>query len=139
MRVAGLTFTHFNLLAQQIRADEKMAKTLGQRIPSKSCCINEVYDKVQKTLSGNFKRESDQKRFVIQFVQQLVKTAYSHENWIFVTVLSRDRRNNMIELDTRSIMKECFSDFMISTCHGDNIGVSTNSEDIMMAGFTSPL
>ncbi|EYC06554.1 hypothetical protein Y032_0075g956 [Ancylostoma ceylanicum] len=36
MRVAGLTFTHFNLLAQQIRADEKMAKTLGQRIPSKS-------------------------------------------------------------------------------------------------------
>ncbi|EYC06556.1 hypothetical protein Y032_0075g956 [Ancylostoma ceylanicum] len=80
-------------------------------------------------------------RFIdfIDFSPFCPRSAYSHENWIFVTVLSRDRRNNMIELDTRSIMKECFSDFMISTCHGDNIGVSTNSEDIMMAGFTSPL
>ncbi|KIH56142.1 hypothetical protein ANCDUO_13681 [Ancylostoma duodenale] len=33
-------------------------------------------------------------------------TAYSQENWIFVTVRSRDRSNNMTELDTRAIMSK---------------------------------
>ncbi|KAL6730906.1 hypothetical protein Aduo_001828 [Ancylostoma duodenale] len=72
-------------LTHQERVTEKegsQANPEWRRPPSlkMGCSINNVYAKLQKVFGGDIRKESEQKRFVIKFIQELVKAAYSPEN-----------------------------------------------------------
>ncbi|EYC42625.1 hypothetical protein Y032_0523g2912 [Ancylostoma ceylanicum] len=71
---------------------------------------------------------------MIKIIQELVKTAYSLENWSFVTVRPRGRKDEMLEMDTRVILG-----FMTATCRKNNILLAVNFTQLMMPSFVSVL